>query len=120
MLRRRAGVLSHESYSTCRAQLLLSAFYVFGCAFRSALPVFDVPRITLFNTWLSSVAVGRSVATIAEVCFVAQWALDAQAQRAANWRASRRASFVHRRAHDPDRRKLLVVLVLTTDNMDTS
>lgn len=75
ILRRRQGVLSLESYSTCRAQLLLSAFYVFGCAFRSFVPVFDVPRITLFNTWLSSVAVGRSVATIAEVCFVAQWAL---------------------------------------------
>jgi hypothetical protein len=75
VLRRRQGVLSIESYYTCRAQLLLSAFYVFGCAFRSFVPVFDVPRITLFNTWLSSVAVGRSVATIAEVCFVAQWAL---------------------------------------------
>jgi hypothetical protein len=29
----------------------------------------------LFDTWLSSVAVGRSVATIAEVCFVIQWAI---------------------------------------------
>jgi hypothetical protein len=48
---------------------------VFGCAFRSLLPRADVQRICLFDTWLSSVAVGRSVATVAEVCFAAQWAL---------------------------------------------
>src|ERR1700684_1329322 len=52
--------------------LLLSAAYVFGCAFRSLLPRADVQRICLFDTWLSSVAVGRSVATVAEVCFAAQ------------------------------------------------
>jgi hypothetical protein len=55
--------------------LLLSAAYVFGCAFRSLLPRADVQRICLFDTWLSSVVVGRSVATVAEVCFVAQWAI---------------------------------------------
>lgn len=55
--------------------LLLSAAYVFGCAFRSFLPRADVQRICLFDTWLSSVAVGRSVATVAEVCFVVQWAI---------------------------------------------
>jgi hypothetical protein len=55
--------------------LLLSAAYVFGCAFRSLLPRADVQRICLFNTWLSSVVVGRSVATVAEICFVAQWAI---------------------------------------------
>jgi hypothetical protein len=55
--------------------LLLSAGYVFGCAFRSFLPRADVQRICLFDTWLSSVAVGRSVATVAELCFAAQWAI---------------------------------------------
>src|SRR6202012_3263051 len=55
--------------------LLLCAGYVFGCAFRSLLPRADVQRICLFDTWLSSVAVGRSVATVAEVAFAAQWAL---------------------------------------------
>jgi hypothetical protein len=55
--------------------LLLCAGYVFGCAFRSLLPRADVQRICLFNTWLSSVVVGRSVATIAELCFAAQWAM---------------------------------------------
>src|ERR1700760_2311633 len=55
--------------------LFLCAAYVFGCAFRSFLPRADVQRICLFDTWLSSVAVGRSVATVAEVCFVMQWAI---------------------------------------------
>src|SRR5882724_4978076 len=49
--------------------LLLCAAYVFGCAFRSFLPRADVQRICLFDTWLSSVVVGRSVATVAEICF---------------------------------------------------
>src|SRR3984885_13336587 len=55
--------------------LLFCAAYVFGCAFRSFLPRADVQRICLFDTWLSSVAVGRSVATVAEVCFAAQWTM---------------------------------------------
>src|SRR4051812_240442 len=55
--------------------LLLSAAYVFGCAFRSFLPRADVQRICLFDTWLSSVAIGRTVATVAEVCFAVQWAM---------------------------------------------
>src|SRR5262249_32975957 len=50
-------------------KLMLSfcAAYVFGCAFRSVLPRADVQRICLFDTWLSSVVIGRSVATVAEV-----------------------------------------------------
>jgi len=55
--------------------LLLCAAYVFGCAFRSVLPRADVQRICLFDHWLSSVFVGRSVATVAEICFAAQWAV---------------------------------------------
>jgi hypothetical protein len=55
--------------------LLLCAVYVIGCAFRSVLPRADVQRICLFDTWLSSVMVGRSVATVAELCFVIQWAI---------------------------------------------
>ena len=55
--------------------VLLCAAYVFGCAFRSAFPVYDVQRVCLFDSWLSSVIIGRSVATVAELCFVAQWAL---------------------------------------------
>jgi hypothetical protein len=61
--------------SDIELMLFLSAAYVFGCAFRSFLPRADVQRICLFDTWLSSVTVGRSVATVAEVCFVVQWAI---------------------------------------------
>jgi hypothetical protein len=61
--------------SGSRIMLLLCAAYVFGCAFRSLLPRADIQRICLFDTWLSSVVVGRSVATVAEVCFAAQWAI---------------------------------------------
>src|SRR6266702_5159492 len=63
------------STSGIELMLLLCAAYVFGCAFRSVLPRADVQRICLFDTWLSSVVVGRSVATVAEICFVAQWAI---------------------------------------------
>lgn len=54
---------------------VLCAAYVFGCAFRSFLPRADVQRICLFDTWLSSVVVGRTVATVAELCFAAQWVM---------------------------------------------
>src|SRR5450432_2500920 len=63
------------STSGIQLMLLLCAAYVFGCAFRSFLPRADVQRICLFDTWLSSVVVGRSVATVAEICFAAQWAI---------------------------------------------
>jgi hypothetical protein len=63
------------SASGIQLMLLLCAAYVFGCAFRSFLPRADVQRICLFDTWLSSVVVGRSVATVAEICFAAQWAI---------------------------------------------
>jgi len=74
-LGRRQAVMSVEAQAACRIQIALSAVYVFGCAFRSVFPVYDIPRLGLFDTWLSSVAVGRSVATVAELCFVAQWAV---------------------------------------------
>ena len=63
------------SKSSVELMLLLCAGYVFGCAFRSFLPRADVQRICLFDTWLSSVMVGRTVATVAEVCFALQWAI---------------------------------------------
>lgn len=56
-------------------QLWLSAGYVLGCGFRSIFPMVDVPRICLHDTWISRIAVGRTVATIAELCFAMQWSL---------------------------------------------
>lgn len=47
-----------------RWQLLLSAGYVLGCSWRAL----------VVDSFWSSVVVGRSVATIAELCLAAQWA----------------------------------------------
>jgi hypothetical protein len=66
---RRTGRLAIEPL------LVLGAIYVVGCAFRSVLPRADVQRICLFDTWLSSIFIGRSVATAAELCFALQWAI---------------------------------------------
>jgi len=72
---RRRATAEPAIYLLQRKQLLLSAVYVFGCGFRSILPRADVQRIGLYDSWVSSVMVGRSVATVAELCFMAQWAL---------------------------------------------
>jgi hypothetical protein len=72
---RRSLTLHPATRQAVRLQMLLSAVYVLGCAYRSAFPVYDVGRLVLVDSWLSSVVVGRSVATVAELCFAAQWAL---------------------------------------------
>jgi hypothetical protein len=72
---REHALIHVETDAACYMQLLLSAVYVAGCAFRSVLPVIDIPRLVLIDSRLSSVLVGRSVATVAELCFAAQWAL---------------------------------------------
>lgn len=74
-LARRGPSLPADVFAARRWQLWLSAGYVLGCGFRSLFPVFDVPRLCFFDSWLCSVMVGRSVATVAELCFAAQWAL---------------------------------------------
>jgi hypothetical protein len=72
---RTKGTTDPEVYATRRKQLILAALFLLGCAFRSFVPRADVQRICLIDHWVSSVAVGRSVATIAELCLAAQWAL---------------------------------------------
>jgi hypothetical protein len=72
---RKTSIARRDGAIAIEPLLLLGAAYVFGCAFRSVLPRADVQRICLFDTWLSSVFVGRSVATVAEICFVIQWAI---------------------------------------------
>lgn len=72
---RRQHAMPADAFARCKIQLALSALYVLGCAYRSVLPVYDIPRLCLFDTWLSSVLVGRSVATVAELAFAAQWAV---------------------------------------------
>jgi hypothetical protein len=74
-LHKRRGPLLLGTWSTTHWHVVLSAAYVLGCAYRSFFPVFDVQRLVMVDSWLSSVVVGRTVATIAELCFAAQWAL---------------------------------------------
>jgi hypothetical protein len=76
--RRRRGPVSggHGGHSSRgRQALLLSALFVLGCAFRSFLPRVEALRFCLYDSWLSSATIGRSVATVAELSFVAQWTL---------------------------------------------
>jgi hypothetical protein len=56
-------------------QLWLSGVFAAACAFRSVLPRVDLERQCLWDSPLSSIFVGRSVATVAELCFSAQCAL---------------------------------------------
>ena len=56
-------------------QLGLSGIYVIICAFRSFLPRIDLERYCLYDTPLSSILLGRSCATVAEICFSIQCAL---------------------------------------------
>ena len=53
----------------------LSFVYVSVCAFRSFLPRIDLERISLVEHWLSSVLVGRTITTFAEICFIVQCSL---------------------------------------------
>lgn len=68
-------------------ELLLSTLYVWGCAFRCALPVYDIPRIVLVDKAASNIALGRSIATVAELAFATQWAWTLQALGAATHHA---------------------------------
>jgi hypothetical protein len=60
------------------AQLLLSGVYVGVCGFRSLFPRVDLERVCLWDTWLSAIVVGRTAATIAELCFALQCSLFVQ------------------------------------------
>jgi hypothetical protein len=67
--------LSREADAYHFRQLLLSGLFVATCAFRSILPRVDLQRFCLWDSSLSSVFLGRAVATIAELGFASQCAL---------------------------------------------
>ncbi len=66
--------MSQMVRSVRKYQFLLASIYTIGCGFRSILPRGDVRRVVLVDHWISAIAIGRTVATIAELAFVAQWA----------------------------------------------
>jgi hypothetical protein len=61
-----------------QVQLVLSAIYVGVCGFRALFPRVDLERVCLWDCWLSGILVGRTAATIAEVCFALQCGLFVQ------------------------------------------
>ena len=64
-----------SSTALVRIHLALSGIYVAACAFRSVRPRVDLERTALVDDWTSSMVLGRSAATIAEVSFATQIAL---------------------------------------------
>lgn len=72
---RRLALGPKEAFASRRWILWLSGAYVLGCGFRSVFPMIDAPRLCLFENAISRIAVGRSIATIAELSFALQWAL---------------------------------------------
>ncbi len=58
-----------------RRLIVLSAMFVFGCAFRSWFPRVEGERFCLYDSWISGAAIARSIATVAELSLVAQWTL---------------------------------------------
>lgn len=58
-----------------KIHLVCATIYVFGCGFRSYIPRGDVRRIVLLDHWISAIAIGRSVATVAELAMALQWSL---------------------------------------------
>lgn len=75
LARRHDHFFSAAHHRQRRWLLWLSGAYVAGCAFRSFLPRIDLERICLLQSGLSNMMLGRSVATVAELCFMAQCAL---------------------------------------------
>jgi hypothetical protein len=62
-----------DANSTRGWQTLFSVLFVLGCAFRSFLPRVEALRFCLYDGWISIATIGRTVATVAELAFVAQW-----------------------------------------------
>jgi len=83
--------LSPAATASRRWMLWLAAIYVLGCGFRSVLPMIDAPRLCLHDNWISRIAVGRTIATIAELSFTLEWALLLR-EAAADSRAAALAS----------------------------
>lgn len=74
--RLRTGTMADPELARYRYwQWLMSGLYVFGCASRCFIPRSDVARFSLVDSWFATVLVGRSIATVAEIAFVVQWAL---------------------------------------------
>jgi hypothetical protein len=70
-----AGGLDAETREYQRQHRWCAFFYVVGCAVRAIWPRIDVERVCFFDSPLSVTLVGRSLATVAELCFAHQLSL---------------------------------------------
>jgi hypothetical protein len=75
LVRRQENLFSATQHRQQHWMVWLSGIYVAGCAFRSFLPRIDLERVCLVQSELSNMMVGRTVATVAELCFIAQGAI---------------------------------------------
>jgi hypothetical protein len=73
--RARTAELDATRTRAWRRLLFFGTVFALVCASRSFIPRADVQRICLVDGWISTVFVGRSLATIGELSFVAQWAI---------------------------------------------
>jgi len=71
----RRTLLNSDLFRYRQWQCWMAGIYVLGCASRSVVLRGDVQRHSMIDSWFASVMVGRTIATIAEICFVVQWAL---------------------------------------------
>jgi len=69
------ALLVHPTGAAGWTQLAAAAIFVLVCAFRSAFPRVDLERTVMVDHWLSSIVLGRSAATVAEMAFTLQFAL---------------------------------------------
>jgi hypothetical protein len=72
-LRKSRDLRDRELFSTRGWQTLFSSLFVAGCAFRSFYPRVEALRFCLADSSISIATLGRAVATVAELAFVAQW-----------------------------------------------
>ncbi len=75
ILRKKLPAMRTALANIRKKQFFFASLYTLGCGFRSILPRGDIRRIVLVDSWISSVVIGRTVATIAELSFVTQWSL---------------------------------------------
>ena len=73
MLKERLPTMATLLQYTRNWQWRLAFLYTVGCGSRGMVPRGDLRRIVMIDCWFSSIVVGRTIATIAELSFVAQW-----------------------------------------------
>jgi len=73
LLIRLANIDPKDTYA--KKMTYCSAVFVFGCAVRSIWPRVDVERICFWDSRISVTFVGRVLATMAEICFAAQFSM---------------------------------------------